>query len=226
MLMLCLGGVSGASAQVQQPAQPQITVNGVGKVMAVPDQAILQIGVQQNGKDAAEAKKGVDQAITQTLSALKKWGINATDIKTTQWLLNKNYDYEKKKNYYIALQTLEVKIKDLSKYNEITDGLTSLGINTIQGVQFSSSKIEELTREARQKAVLQARQKAIELTQPLNQKIGKAIAINEIQSGEMEARNFRAYAMKSMDAAGAPVDTLAQGEMDIQVQVNVTFVLE
>jgi len=214
------------NAQNQPCSQPQITVNGVGKVSVIPDQATLQVGVQQNGKDAAEAKKGVDQAVAQTLSALKKWGVAPQDIKTTQWSLNKNYDYEKKKNYYLAIQTLEVKIKDLSKYNDITDGLTSLGINTIHGVQFNSSKSDELIREARQKAILQAKQKAIDLVTPLQQKIGKAVQINELGGADAEPRNFRAYAMKSMEADAAPADTLAQGELSIQVQIQATFVLE
>ena len=49
---------------------------------------------------------------------------------------------------------------DLSKYDKLMSGLVSSGINSINGVSFSSSKMEEYEAEARKKAVLDAKQKA------------------------------------------------------------------
>ena len=62
------------------------------------------------------------------------------------------------------------------------NGLLDTGINRINGIQFSSSNSEALQREARIKAIENAKQKATEYASVLNQSIGKALKISEFQN--------------------------------------------
>src|SRR5436853_3053592 len=85
--------VAAAIAGVAQPhlgrsATPAtgttITVTGNGTVDATPDQASFDFGVTTNGATAAEALSSNASRARAIISALKKAGIAAVDIQTTQ----------------------------------------------------------------------------------------------------------------------------------------------
>ena len=139
-------------AQEQKNSVPQITVTGEGKVKIVPDQAVVTVGFQNSGKDAKEVKNLNDEVVDKVIKFLKKSGVPATDYKTNNVSLNKSYDYEKKKYNFQAYQTLSITLKDLTKYDEIMMGLNDAGVNSIQGVEFKSSKMEDYERDARKKS--------------------------------------------------------------------------
>ncbi|MEO8516106.1 MAG: SIMPL domain-containing protein, partial [Flavobacterium sp.] len=166
-------------AQDQRQNQiPQVNVSGEGKIKVTPDQVIITLGVENTGKDAAEVKKANDAIIDKVIKFIKQSNIPQSDFQTTNVSLNKNYDYEKKKYNYMASQTICVTLKDIKKYNEFMMGVTDTGITNINGVEFKSSKIDEYQAESRKKAVLDAKQKAIDYASALNQKVGKAILIS------------------------------------------------
>ena len=99
------------------------------------------------------------------------------------------------------------------------------GANSIQGVEFKSTKTETVASEIRAKAVLNAKKKAEDYAGALNQNIGKALIISD----QSMVNNPRVYMMKanamSADAAGME-QTLAVGEIEISTNVNVVFELK
>lgn len=213
-------------AQVQeQKLVPQISVTGEGKIKVTPDQAVISVGFQNSGKDAKEVKTLNDEVVDKVIKFLKKSGIPATDYKTNNVSLNKNYDYEKKKYSFQANQTLSITLKDLSKYDDIMMGLNDAGVNTINGVEFKSSKIDEYERDARKKAVLDAKQKAQDYVSVLGQKIGKAILITDNTQSYAPQPMYKVNMMAMADGGGSR-ETLAVGEMEVNVSVSVTFALE
>src|SRR5215831_5716208 len=85
-----------AYAQEQKNPVPQISVTGEGKVSAVPDQAVINLGFQNSGKDAKEVKELNDEVIDKVIKFLKKSGVPATDYKTNKVSLYKGYDQIKR----------------------------------------------------------------------------------------------------------------------------------
>ncbi|MES2410957.1 MAG: SIMPL domain-containing protein [Bacteroidota bacterium] len=215
-----------AQAQDQKPQVPQITVTGEGKVKIVPDQAVVSVGFQNTGKDAKEVKNLNDEVVDRVIKFLKKSGIPATDYKTNNVSLYKSYDYEKKKYNFQASQSLTITLKDLSKYDEIMMGLNDAGVNSISGVEFKSSKMEEYERDARKKAILDAKQKAQDYVSVLNQKIGKALLITDNSQPYNPPQPLYKGMMAMATEAAQSRDTLAVGELEINTNVSVTFVLE
>jgi hypothetical protein len=104
-------------AQEHKPQVPQISVTGEGKIKVVPDRAIISVGVLNTGKDSKEVKTLNDETVDKVIKFLKKSGIAATDYKTDNVSLYKNYDYEKKKYNFQASQNISITLKDLSKYD-------------------------------------------------------------------------------------------------------------
>jgi uncharacterized protein YggE len=204
---------------------PQISVSGEGKIKVAPDRVQINFGVKNVGKDAAEVKKLNDQTVDKVLKYIKKFGISTSDYKTTQVSLNRNYDFEKKKNNFQASQSITIILKDLTKYDELMMGLLDNGINSIDAIEFKSSKMEEHKSEARKLAILDAKKKAEDYVSVLNQKIGKAILITDNSVYYQPPMYKNSYALELANAKES-FETLAIGEIDILINVSVSFLLE
>lgn len=205
---------------------PQISVSGEGKIKVIPDKAVINFGVENSGKDAAEVKKSNDEVVDNVLKFIKKFGILSTDVQTTQLSLHRSYDYDKKKYSFQTSQSITIILKDLTKYDALMMGLIDNGINTITNVVFESSKIEEYKSEARRLAIKDAKHRAEDYTAELGQKTGKALLINDVSSSSNYPQPmYKAMAFASADESTAK-QTLAIGEIEVSANVSVSFLLD
>lgn len=219
----------GSMLQAQEVKNvPQISVTGEGKIKVIPDEVMITVAVENTGKEAAEVKKKNDEVVDKVLKLIKQSGIATADYQTQRVNLYKNYDYNNKKYNYVANQTVAIHLKDLSKYNKLMMDLVDSGINSIQGVEFKSSKIKEYETEARKKAMLNAKQKAADYVSVLtNQKVGKALLISDNSYTNYPRPVFAEMKIMTMsDSASAPQETLAIGEIEAVSNVSVSFILE
>jgi uncharacterized protein YggE len=224
LFVICLFTVLTYSQEVKQI--PQINVSGEGKVKAVPDQVTILATVETKGTNAKEVKKQNDQQMEAVLKLIKSTNLPAGDYKTKRVSLNPQYDYEKKKHSYNATQTIEILLRDLSKYDELMEGLVDQGINRIDNVTFQSSKLAQYQSDARKLAIKDAKMKAEDYVSVLGQKVGAGITITD---NSQTYNPQPVYAMKSMamEADGAsPRETMAAGEIEIIANVTVSFKLE
>lgn len=206
---------------------PQINVNGEGKIKVAPDQVCISATVETKGNNAKDIKKQNDEKIDAVLKFIKKMNIPAADYKTKQVSLNPQYDYEKKKTSYNATQTVEIVLKDLSKYDELMEGLVAQGINRLDNVSFESSKLAQYQTEARKLAIKDAKAKAEDYVSVLGQKVGKAITISDNSQVYHPRPMYAAMKSMAMDSnAGAENETLAIGEIEITANVSVSFILD
>lgn len=205
---------------------PLINVNGEGKVKVAPDQVCISASVETKGNNAKDVKKQNDEKMDAVLKFIKKMNIPTADFKTKQVALNPQYDYEKKKTSYNAVQTVEIIVKDLSKYDELMEGLVQQGINRIDKVSFESSKLAQYQTEARKLAMKDAKVKAEEYVSVLGQKVGKAFTISDNSQVYHPQPMYAAMRMKEADTMGASNETLAIGEIEITANVSVSFVLD
>ncbi len=218
-----------ATIQAQELKQvPQISVSGEGKMKVTPDEVVITVAVENIGKEAAEVKKKNDETVDKVLKLIKQRGIPTADYQTQRVNLYNNYDYNTKKYNYVANQTISIYLKDLSKYDKLMIDLVDSGINTIQGVEFKSSKIKEYESQARKKAMLDAKQKAEDYVSVLvGQKVGKALVISDNSYTNYPRPVFAEMKTMAMaDGASTPQETLAIGEIEIVSNISVSFVLE
>ena len=227
LVMILLFSVGMVQAQ-EVKTVPQISVSGEGKIKVTPDEAIITVAVENTGKEAAEVKKKNDEIVDKVLKLIKQRGIPTADYQTQRVNLYKNYDFNTKKYNYVANQTISIHLKDLTKYDKLMMDLVDSGINSIQGVEFKSSKIKEFERDARKKAMVDAKQKAEDYVSVLvGQKVGKALVISDNSYTNYPRPVYAS--MKSVDVAYEQMpekETLAIGEIEIISNVSVSFVLE
>lgn len=205
---------------------PQINVSGEGKVKVTPDQASINVTVETKGNNAKDVKKQNDEKIDAVIKFIKKMNLAPADYKTQRVSLNPQYDYEKKKHNYNATQTIEILLRDLSKYDELMEGLVDQGINRIDGVTFQSSKLAEYQSEARKLAMKEAKLKAEDYVSVLGQRIGRAMTISDNSQTYYPQPMYKAMATMERNDASEPRETLALGEINIVANVTVSFILE
>ena len=223
--LICLITFSTSFAQ-DIVKSPQINVTGEGKLKVVPDQVSITLGVKNKSTSAKESKELTDKAIDKALKLLIKKGVNQTDIQTQRVSLYQSYDHKKKTTYYTADQTIKFLLTNLEIYDELMIELLNSGINTINQVQFKSSKFESFQSTVRNLAINNAKKKAQDYVKPLGQKVGKALMISEssVRNHYPEPIMYESMA-KSNAYQESPHQTLATGEIEISIKVSVRFIL-
>lgn len=215
--------------QAQDQKQiPLISVNGEGRIKVVPDIAAISISLESKGSKAIDVKRENDTKIDAVLKYILKMNIDKKDFQSQRITLNDQYDYQKRKHNYVATQTILIELKDMSKYDELMEGLMETGINNINGVQFKSSKLEIHKMEARKLAIKEAKAKAEDFVSVLGQKVGKAYLITD-NSQTFYPQMNRMFAMAEMKTESMSSDfreTLAAGEIEIVANVQVSFILD
>lgn len=227
VILITLLATTISNAQTQDQKQvPQVTVSGEGKIKVTPDQARITIAIETKGTKAADSKEDNDSAVEKVLQFAKKMKLPKEDVLTQRVSLNPNYDYDKKKSNFVANQTIIIVLKDLSKYDELMDGLVESGANRIDDVEFQSSKLEQYQSDARKSAMKDAKKKAEDYVSVLGQKIGKALLINDNSQTYYPQPMFKSGMMAMDEAVAAPRQTLALGDIEITANVTVSFILD
>lgn len=217
--------ITGLGMQAQNNGQtPGVHVTGEGMVKAAPDKVTIKSQIEHEGQSASSVKSQNDEVVNKVIKYLKSEGIAEKNINTNYINLNKRYNYQDKTYTYVANQAISITLEDIGNYEKIMKGLLENGLNGINGVEFESSNIEQHKAEARRKAVLNAKEKAKALAEPLGQKVGKAFMINESSSNNFQPV-YRAMEMQASSDKASNQETIAPGEMEIEIKVNVAFQL-
>jgi hypothetical protein len=142
-----------------------IVVSGTGSVFSKPDLAYVTIAVQTQSKDAQSAQQDNARKMTSTIDTLKSKGISENDVRTVGYRLDPMMDYESKPPVivgYLAVNTIQITVRDLNNVGKIIDTAVSAGANVVQNIQFAISKdrLSGLRNEAIVSAIEDARKKA------------------------------------------------------------------
>ena len=209
----------------QNSERSVVNVTGEGIVKVEPDEVLIKSRIEHEGNSAAEVKRQNDEVVNKVIKYLKAQGIDDKNINTEYVNLNKRYDYNDKTYSYVATQAISIRLENLKDYEKIMKGLLENGLNRIDGIQFKSSEMEKYEKEARKLAVLDAQSRAKELAQPLGQDIGKAVSISEMDYNSFQPV-YRMDEAVEMSAAKDGQQTIAPGELEIKIKVNVGFELK
>ena len=223
--ILFLALVLFANSFAQELKNPAlVTVMGEGKLKIVPDQVSISIAIETKGSETKAVKEQNDSKTAGVLKGIKKWGLAPADVQTQRVSLNPAYDYESKKTFIHASQSISLLLRDLSKYDALVTDLVSAGITTISSVEFQSSQYDKLQGDVRKLAMQNAVAKAQDYLSVVGQKVGKVQSISDTSVSVSPQPLFH-NKMMAMQADGAARETLAAGELELSVQIQVSFVI-
>ncbi|MFZ5376930.1 MAG: SIMPL domain-containing protein [Patescibacteria group bacterium] len=173
----------------QTSTMKQATFDATGKaeMVVVPDEAKISVGITAQETTVAQAQQKVNKVINDITESLSKLEIDKKDIKTQNYSIYPDYDYEprglNKISGYNANVSLSITVRDFEKVNQIIDTATANGANTVGGVSFniSDEKNKELKNAARAEAIKDAQENAKKLASLAGMKLGKVVNIIEVE---------------------------------------------
>lgn len=208
---------------IAQNQTPTVEVVGEGIVYATPDMVNISISIEKEGLDLKNLRQKNGEAVAQVLQLLSK-ELPMENFQTSYVSLYKD-DYNKL-NKYRVVQNINIKLEDISKYDNLMNAIFDAGVNRIDGISFGVKNKEKLLQEARVAAIDDARKKALLYAVSLDQNIGKAIKIKEVNSHFNDIQPVERMSKMSLGSpANGNDNTLAVGKIAIEVQVNVAFEL-
>lgn len=206
------------------------TVDGTGEVTAVPETALLNMGVSKQAASVEEAQTQVNEVVNQITKKMKALGVEEKNIKTVNYSVNPNYDYtggSQRINGYMVNADVQVKIKPVDKANQAIDAATKAGATNVGNVQFvlDDEKRAELEDQARQEAITKAKAKAESIAKTSGIRLGKLINVQESVSGAQPPMPMRAEMAK--DAMGGDIaiqnTELNPGENKVIMTVSLSY---
>lgn len=213
----------------EKPALKVVRVTGTAEVKAVPDRAVIDLGVQKESPNAGQAKSAEDAASRKILAALRAGGIDEKDIQTTYLALRPSRRYEKERkvwiSFFVAEQTFTVTVRDLGKLDGLLQSLIQAGGNSIDSIRYETGDLRKYRDQARELAVKAAREKAQALAAALGQDIGKAQYIEEVPETAYSGVLANQVSFYSYDSNSRPAGSTAAGRNSISASVVVSFEL-
>lgn len=206
-----------------------LSVSGTGTVMAAPDIVRITAGVESRAQQAGQALSANTAAMQAAFAVLQQAGITLKDLQTSNFSISPDY-YRDKNNSarpaviigYRVSNQLNVTVRNVAALGGILDTLVRQGINNIHNINFSVSNPQAKLDQARQKAIAEARRKAILYAQAAGARLGQVLNISEGSSSNRPSpRQFRSAAM-----LGAVAVPIAGGQQSLSVTVSVSWALE
>lgn len=229
---------AGAARMLFEPLPPagnSISVEGTGKVTAIPDIAKITFSVSEEADTAKDAQNRASEKMNAALELLTGMAIDEKDIKTTSYAISPKYsyprpcysgycppDYEQTIIGYTVSQTVEVKVRDTAKAGDVLSALGEAGVSDLYGPSFTTDDPEALKAEARGKAIADARAKAGALAKDLGVQLVHVTGFFE-STGGYPIYYGKAEALGIGGDTSGVVPSVPTGENEISVTVNVTY---
>lgn len=219
----------------------QIVVNGEGKVFIRPDIATFMATVVTDATRVGDAQNQNATRSNAVIDFLKKNSVKDKDIKTINYSLQPQYQYDRgpcltisplsipcspahtipRIVSYQVRSSLQIKVRDLNKVDDLLQGVVSAGANEVGSVAFTVENEKAGMAEARKQAIDDAQAKARVLARDLGVRLKKIIGFSE--SGGVPVYYGGAFETKSTLRGEAPAPQVEPGEQEIQSQVTITY---
>ena len=161
-----------------------IMIKSFGNVETLPDIATFYISLSCMDKSVAESKECLVNKTNELTSKLTSFKIPSKDILTTSININKSYTWKNNSRVfegYKSNTTVHVTLKKIELLDDVYTDLIGNKNITINGLQYSSSKIDSLQNEAYVNALKKSEILADKLLENLPEKRKEVLKIGNIQ---------------------------------------------
>ena len=163
------------------PFPKTISVTGSASMEIIPDEIYVQVDLREY-KKRGEDKTELEKIKSDFLANCRAAGIADNDIAVASYdgyNMANIWQRRKKDPELLASISYQVKFSNTKLIDELVNKLDDLATNNFRITRTSHSKITEYRKQLKVQAVKAAKEKAIYLTEAVNEQLGQAIEINE-----------------------------------------------
>lgn len=212
-----------------------ISVSGVGEIYAKPDLAVTNFSVVTEGARVVDSMTENTKKMNRIIGVLKSLGVEEKDLKTVGFNVYPRYEWHNREVGgfyqqgervlvgYEVNQSLQVKIRDMEKIGEIIESATGAGATNVGGLQFTIDDEEGLKKDAREQAIVKAKDKAKELASQLGVSLVRITSFNESGVSPRYYGLEKTFMADSEMGVGGGVAQIETGENKIEVNVNIVY---
>jgi len=222
-VVLAVSGVIGTPVAAQSPAPGTITVRGFGEASGAPDLAYVSLGADTRNANLSEAMSEAATIMDAVIEAVRGLDIAAEDIQTVEFSVWSDEPAPLEEaptaegtRIYRVTNVVRITVRDTSLMQGVIDAAVAAGANRIYGVTFGLEDPAALEAEARVAALENARERAGQIAQAIGVTLGEPSIV--VEGDSFGGGVVMETAARSLGGGG-----IQQGQLTVQVQVQVTF---
>ena len=204
-----------------------INVFGSALIRVEPDIASLIFGVSSVEKKPDAAFQATRNVAQKVQSYLTHAGIK--EVSTARIRLLQEFDHRTGRREligYSALVMFTVLLTDLSRIEEILEGVVDAGANVIENTSFQTSRLKELRAEARRLAVEAAREKAENYCKAAGVTLGDVLHIEDMNPDTLRGNEFNSRREEPTIDENEPLRAFSAGSIVVSGAVMLTYSLK
>jgi uncharacterized protein YggE len=219
------------SALAQAPPVPleTVTVTGTGKARLTPDRYSFNVGVQTIALTVDDAVRENNDRVASVIDALKKAGATAAEIRTSNFTIYPQQDYQQGKlpriTGYQVNNSVTVTRDKIGDAGKLLQAALNAGVNNSSGLQFLVSDPARGRDEGMRAAFADAKAKATTLAQAAGRTVGRALTISEGVEPSRPPVVYQAMAMAPGRAAANEEVPVESGTQEVSYTITVVFEL-
>ena len=214
---------------VKQENVRTLSVSGTGQANLAPDIAYIYVGVHTENPTAAQAVSDNTTQTEKVIKAIKDFGIDEKDIRTTNFSIYPQDKYDPQsgtptgEKTYVVDNTVYVTVRKLDQLGDLLDTVVGAGANTVNSVQFDVADKAEALKQARADAVKDAEAQAKSLAEAAGLSLGDIQSIGFFDNSQPVFDGKGGGGMAVAQDAAVPIQP---GQLTFTVTVNISYALK
>jgi uncharacterized protein len=202
-----------------------IVVSGTGQVAVQPDVADLRLGVTLSRATVDEARADAAATMKAILTAVEGAGVAKKDVRTSLLSVQPRYEYRDNQppalSGYELANVVEVTVRNLARLGDVVDGTLNAGATSIDSLTFRLDDPAPAEREARMRAMANARSRAGVLAEAAGVAISGVSSV--VEDGAAPPPRPFAKAERMMSSAADVSTPVETGSLEVSVRVTVAY---
>jgi uncharacterized protein YggE len=188
ILIIAILSLQGYSQEKNFIDQPYLETTAIVDTLVVPDRIYLSILITEKDTRGRTSVEELENRLNTKLIGL---GIDTKKQLTLSDVTSNFKTYFLKGTDVLKNKAYTLLVYDAETAGKVIVGLESIEISNVFLTKTEYSKLEELKIDLKQKAVLKAKKQAESMLKPLNQIVGKALYISDLNSNITNALQGR-----------------------------------
>ncbi|MGL4308087.1 SIMPL domain-containing protein [Cetobacterium sp. SF1] len=201
-----------------QDLEQKISLTGIGSIQLEPNKAQIQFSVLTENENLDKATKANVKIMEKVKSELKDLGIENQNVKTVNYNVGKLEKTEKnQKDIYAVRNSFNVDLENLQIIGKVISTMEKAGVNEVGGIQFSSTEVNDKTKEAMVLAYKDAYRKAEAVANAAGYKVILPVDI------AYDYMPMRGAGMMSFVQNSPSTTVYVPNKLDLEVAVRTVF---